>query len=156
MAGNSAATAAFLICRCGLRLCALPLGCVAETMRPLPLESIPGMPGFLLGLSIIRGAPVPVVSVSGLIGAAADGAISRFVTLKTGERRLALAVEQVIGVRELAPASMDEIPPLLRESGADLIAALATLDAELLLVLQSARMIPDSVWRTIDAGMSQT
>ena len=156
MARNSAAIAAFLICRCGLRLCALPLGSVAETMRPLPLESIPDMPSFLLGVSIIRGAPVPVVNLSQLIGDATDERISRFVALKTGERRLALAVEQVVGVRELDHDSINEIPPLLRETGADLISAMTTLDAELLLVLRSARMIPDSVWRTIDAQVQQT
>lgn len=150
MAGNDAASASFLICRCNQRLCALPLAHVAETMRPLPVESIPDMPPFLLGVSIIRGALVPVVNVAQLVGATSHDEPARYVTLKVDERQVALAVEGVVGVRELPPASVDEIPPLLRDSGSDLISAITTLDAELLVVLQGARLISEPVWRTID------
>lgn len=151
MARNDAVRACFLICRCDLRLCALPLETVAETMRPMPLESLPDMPSFVLGVSIIRGRPVPVVSLASLVGAADGAAFSRFVTLKTGGRLLALAVEEVMGVRELDPGSIEQVAPLLREAGSEVISAITTLDAELLLVLQSAHLIPESVWRTLAA-----
>lgn len=143
--------ASFLICRSDQRLCALPLEHVAETMRALALEALPGMPHFLLGVSIIRGAAVPVVNVAKLLGGAADTPPARYVTLKLGERRVALAVDDVIGVRALQPDSLAEVPPLLRELDSTAVSAITTLDAELLLVLQGARLIPGQVWDAIDA-----
>jgi len=120
-------------------------------MRPLALETLPDMPHFLLGVSIIRGAAVPVVSAAKLAGGAAATPPTRYVTLKLGERRVALAVESVIGVRVLPLGSLEEIPPLLRELDGNAVAAITTLDAELLLVLQGARLIPEQVWDAIDA-----
>jgi purine-binding chemotaxis protein CheW len=59
-----------LLCRVRERLCALPLAHVVETMRPLPIEPLGGMPGFVQGIAIIRGAPVPVVDAGALLGSA--------------------------------------------------------------------------------------
>ena len=44
-------------------LAALPLEHVVETMRPLPVEPLGDAPRFILGLSIVRGEPIPVVDV---------------------------------------------------------------------------------------------
>lgn len=149
MTRDSSASGSFLICRSNSRLCALPLEHVEETMRALPIESIPEMPSFLLGASMIRGAVTPVVNVAKLVCGMTDASHSRFVTLKLGERRVAFAMEDVIGIRQLDIASIEEIPLLVRELDASIIAAIATLDSELLLVLQSARLLPESVWKSI-------
>lgn len=155
MVKNSSASDSFLICRSSPRLCALSLQHVAETMRALPIEPLPEMPAFLLGVSIIRGAVVPVVNVARLLGATTNAQPARFVTLRLGDRQVAFAVESVIGVRELAAESIEEIPPLLCEADAGVVAAMTTLDAELLLVLQGVRLIPESVWDALDAQRAQ-
>lgn len=155
MVSDRSTLASFLICRSAPRLCALPLEHVAETMRALPIEPMPGMPPFLLGVSIIRGAVVPVVNLARLLGATANVQAARYVTLRLGDRQVAFAVERVIGVRELAAESIEDIPPLLCEADAGVVAAIATLDAELLLVLQAARLIPESVWDALDAHDKQ-
>ena len=54
-----------LIVMAGARACAIPLDYVAETMRPLPIEPVAGTPGFVRGVSVIRGAPTPVVDLKG-------------------------------------------------------------------------------------------
>jgi purine-binding chemotaxis protein CheW len=140
-----------LICRASACLCAFPLASVAETMRPLPTEPLPQAPAFVRGVSVIRGAPVPVVDAAELLGAGAAVA-QRYVTLKLGVRRVALAVEEVLGVRALPAATLADVPPLLRRSDADTVAAIATLDDQLLLVLRSARLIPETVWQALDAA----
>jgi purine-binding chemotaxis protein CheW len=134
-----------LICRVGERLCALPLGHVVETMRPLPVEAIAGAPHFVLGLAVIRGVPVPVVDTAELLGAPATS-VNRFVTVTVGERWVALAVSSVLGVREVATGSLHELPPLLHEASADVVAAIGRLDAELLLVLNATRLLPADAW----------
>lgn len=144
--------ASFLICSDDRRLCAFPLGDVAETMRPLPLQTVHGMPPFLLGVSLIRGAMLPVISLARLLGNAdpADALHFRYVTLKLGQQQLAVAVQEVLGVRQLGSAILADMPSLLREAGADTISAISTLDAELLLVLKGAHMIADDIWLALE------
>ncbi|HEY2928565.1 chemotaxis protein CheW [Piscinibacter sp.] len=134
-----------LICRVQARLCALPLAHVVETLRALPVEAVVGAPHFVRGLAVIRGAPVPVVDTARLLGEHA-GTGGRFVTVTVGERRVALAVDSVLGVRPVPAGSLHQLPPLLQEAGADVVAAIGLLDAELLLVLHSTRLLPDDAW----------
>lgn len=146
----------FLICRSHPRLCALPLASVGETMRSLPIQIIPDMPGYILGASIIRGAIVPVVDVANLLGVSGHSHRDRLVTLRFGERCVAFAVDEVIGVRKLDGETTQTIPPLLTAIEAGIIESMTMLDAELLLVLQAAHLIPDAVWNALDSkGMVQ-
>ncbi len=91
----------FLVVRAGTFACALPIDEVIETMRPLPVRPVAGMSPVVRGLSIIRGAPVPVVDLISLMTGDEPGEVSRYVTLRARGRILALAVPEVIGVRRL-------------------------------------------------------
>ena len=145
-----------LIVRIGARVCAIPLHDVVETMRPLPIEPVAGTPGFVRGVSVIRGAPTPVVDLRAVLedgeGSATYG---RFVTLKLGERRVAIGVDGVAGVRNLDSAQLGELPPLLRDVAADLIESIGTRDAQLLVVLRAARLVPEAVWTTLAAEVTR-
>ena len=146
---KDSATVTSLLCRVRERLCSLPLEHVVETMRPLPVQSLAGSPAFVWGVSIIRGAAIPVVDVGIVLGTHAPPKPTRFVTIRTGENQVALSVEEVLGVREITLASLRELPPLLREAAADVVYAIGTLDTNLLFALQGARIVPDSVWQAI-------
>jgi purine-binding chemotaxis protein CheW len=141
-----------LLCRVGKRLCALPIEHVSETMRPLPVVPLAGTPAFVAGLSVIRGSPVPVVDAERLVGKDEPGQLTRFVTVKVEQRCIALAVDSVIGVRTLASDSLRGLAPLLQQSGTDVVEAVGMLDAELLVVLKSARIVPEAVWKALDAA----
>ena len=134
-----------LICRVQGRLCGLPLEHVLETMRPLPTEGIAGAANFVRGLAVIRGAPVPVIDTARLLGVT-DAHADRFITVNAGERVVALAVDSVLGVRAVPALSLRELPPLLLDAAAQAVAAIGLLDAELLLVLRSACLLPDEAW----------
>jgi purine-binding chemotaxis protein CheW len=108
-----------------------------------------GVPSFLLGLSVIRGAPVPVVDLVAVVGVGQTDAISRFVSLKLGERRVAVAVGAVMGLRELDAVSVEEMPPLLRDARAEVVEAIGVLDARLLLVLRASRLLPKGFWQKL-------
>ncbi|WP_394778602.1 chemotaxis protein CheW [Undibacterium sp.] len=165
MGRDDTSAASFLVCRDERRLCAFALADVAETMRPLPLQTLQGMPPFLLGVALIRGAMLPVVSLARLLGKADTDndaphlhanfhsdihSHQRYVTLKLGSRQLAVAVQQVLGVRQLGSSTLADMPSLLREAGADVISAISTLDAELLLVLKGAHLIADDIWLALE------
>ena len=143
---------ALLICRVGARLCGIPLEHVLETMRPLPVEPLGHLPGFVDGLSLIRGRPTPVLDVHRLLGAPVEERTrQRYVTIRVGQRCAALAVDAVLGVRELDLTQLNELPTLLREPRNDLVVALGELDHELFLVLERSRLVPEAVWAALDA-----
>ncbi len=112
------------------------------------------MPSFVLGLAIVRGAPTPVVDGKTLLGTSEGNRSrpTRFVMLRIGERSAALAVDAVAGIRELAVDSLGELPPLLHDAAsAEVVSAMGMLDSELLVVLRSARVVPESVWAKLEA-----
>ena len=56
-----------LVVTAGAHACAFPLHHVVEIMRPLPIKSVAGTPGFVRGVSVVRGAPTPVVDLKALL-----------------------------------------------------------------------------------------
>ncbi len=159
----------YLICRSAGHLCALPLDRVREIMRPLPLERVAGgvadpAASFVLGAAIVRGAVVPVVSLAGLMGRRNTGDIgevgnpdqsasqARYVSLRLGARHAALAVDAVLGIRALAAIDASApMAPLIGMVEHAAVAAITTHDAEMLFVLQAARLIPDAAWAALSA-----
>jgi purine-binding chemotaxis protein CheW len=108
-----------------------------------------GAPEVVRGLSVIRGVPVPVVDLARLLGGGDYSAPTRFVTVRTGERSVALSVDEVLGIRDMAPAMQTDLPPLLRDARPDVVEAVSTLDGDLLLVLKAARLLPEEVWNLL-------
>ena len=138
-----------LVCRvCTLRA-AFPLPHVVETMRPLRVEAFAGAPPFVQGLAVIRGVPTPVVDLGTLLGSGEHAPPTRFVTLRVGEHRVAVAVESIEGIRELGRQETQELPALLKAANAGFIATVGTLDADLMMVLSAARIIPKETWRAL-------
>src|SRR6266849_4652749 len=132
-----------LAIRIGARICAVPISDVVEIMRPLPIEAWSGAPDGVRGLSVIRGTPVPVVDLGRLLGASSTCLSTRFVAIRVGERRVALAVDAVLGIREFAPALRTQMPPLLLDACAELVEAVGALDAELFTVLKACSVVPE-------------
>jgi purine-binding chemotaxis protein CheW len=144
-------TTFWLLCRVGSILCALPLEHVIETMRILPLERIAGAPAFVRGLSIIRGAPVPVVDVALVVGDEVTPSL-RLVVIRMAARTVALAVDSVVGITALAPVMFDALPPLLQEAAAGTIGAIGMRDSDFLVVLRSGRLVPEDVLALLDGA----
>jgi purine-binding chemotaxis protein CheW len=138
----------FLVFHVQQQLCAIPLGHVVEIMRPLPVEAISGVPEMVKGAAIIRGTPLPVLDLAALWQGGTEPP-RRFITVKAGERRLALAVTSVEGLRTLPTGVMGDIPPLLSGARANAVDALGALDSGLLMVLDASHIVPESVWTAI-------
>jgi purine-binding chemotaxis protein CheW len=137
----------------GARACAFPLHHVAETMRPLPIKPVAGMPGFVRGVSVIRGMPTPVVDLKALLeNSENSSSYGHFVTLNLDARRVAIGVDSVVGLRNLDLSQLGELPPLLRDVTSELIESIGTRDAQLLLVLRASHIVPDEVWTTLAAA----
>src|SRR5207249_3999514 len=118
MADDTPSGSRVLIVAVQSSVCALPLMHVIETMRPRPIEPVACALSFVRGISIIRGAPTPVVDLGALLGTS-DGAPGRFVTLRLAGRQVALAVDAVVGVREFDALTLQKLPPLLAGASKD-------------------------------------
>jgi purine-binding chemotaxis protein CheW len=143
-----------LICRVRSLCCALRVSHVVETMRPQPVEPLTAAPGFVMGVAVIRGVAVPVVDVGALLGSSEPARPTRFITLAIGKRSVALAVEGIIGARVLAHDALEELPPLLRDASLDAVERIGTLDASLLVVLRTARIVTDAVFGALTQDRS--
>lgn len=150
--GSAGATEPVLLVRTRAFLCALPIGVVVETMRPLPVRPAPGVPWFVRGLAIVRGAPLPVIDLGALLGASGELAGGRFITIRSGLRHLVLAVDAVVGVRNLDLATLATTPPLLVEALPAQVERLGALDGQTLAVLGTARLLADEVAEALDVG----
>jgi purine-binding chemotaxis protein CheW len=72
----------------------------------------------------------------------------RLVAIRVNDRTIALAVTAVLGLESITSAGL---PPLLREAAGEIIAAITVLDAEILLVLNAARIVPDGLLEDLAA-----
>ena len=145
------ATAVFLVCTLPSRSCAVPLDIVVETMRPLPLIPFSGAPGFVLGLSVIRGTAIPVIDAGMLAG---DRAVSagRFVTVRARGRTAALAVDGVVGLRTMTRASLDAFPSLLSNEESGAVRAVSARDPGIVVILDGVRLLPEEAWSQLESA----
>jgi purine-binding chemotaxis protein CheW len=127
----------------------LPLLHVIETMRPLPVEPVRGVPSFVKGVSAIRGIPTPVVSLGAVLGTA-DATTERFIILRLNDKQVALAVNAVLGVREI-DREIQELSPLLQGASKSAVETIGTLDRHLLTVLRTGWELPAEVWQALTA-----
>lgn len=150
-AARSEPSAFHLLCRAADRWCAIPLESVVETFRPFEVRSIAGAPEFLRGVAVLRGEPVPVVDAGVLLGRARTRA-ERLVAVRAGARRVALAVDAVAGTRELTASAAARSAPLLALAEPRVIDAVGVVDAQLLCVLSTARLISEELWVSLEEG----
>jgi purine-binding chemotaxis protein CheW len=138
-----------LVLRAGAHLCGIGVAQVIETMRPLPVRPLAGVPPFVAGVSVIRGEPVPVVELAALLTGEHQPA-ERYVTVRGGRSPAALAVDAVIGVRPIPDDAWHELPLLLDAIRGDLVEALCEVDTQPLFALRGARIVPEEVWAALE------
>jgi purine-binding chemotaxis protein CheW len=140
-----------VLVQAGSHRCALPVGVVLETLRPLPFRPLAGAPAEVLGVAVVRGSPVPVVDLALLVaGAPSASPARRWVMVRCGARAAALAVDGVTGIRRLPPGAATA--PLLAGAAQGALAALRVRDAELVVVLEASRLVSESALEALEHG----
>lgn len=129
----------FLILRAGALRCALPVSAVREVMRPLPIEAAYGLLPGVLGATIVRGKPVPVVSLDRLLHQPEE-APTRFVVVRTPGRDCVLACTAVESIMRLDGREWQKLPNLLQSLRA--AGQIAAADGDLVVTLEMGRVLP--------------
>jgi chemotaxis signal transduction protein len=68
------------------------------------------------------------------------------VAIDVDDRTIGLAVDAVIGVRDIEHDALHHLSPLLEGACGGAIIAVGALGAELLFVLQDSALVPASLW----------
>ena len=155
MQASSPTHRSMVVCRLAHVMVAIPIEHVVEAMRPLPLAVFEGMAEPFLGVAIIRGKPVPVLSGGKLMGVPSRAVPTRFVVLRAGRRTAALAVDALVGVRAVEVAAADDWHELARSIAAETSSAIGLLDQRLLLSVQAARIVPEATWERLAAALHE-
>jgi purine-binding chemotaxis protein CheW len=111
-------------------------------------------------MTVIRGTPTPVVDAAQLVVGSSHAAPSRFVCIRVRpangkERIVALAVDEVRGVMPLADSDLTALPALVADAPSEIVSAIGRVDAELMLVLEAAHVLPGEVWEQLAVAGSR-
>jgi purine-binding chemotaxis protein CheW len=145
-----------LLVRAGRWLCALPVPCVLETMREQAVRPLAGTPTFVRGLSLIRGVSTAVICLSTLLEGRASSERARLVLLRVGEGRVAVAVDAVHGLADLAELEMQALPALASEIRQQHVESIHRMDGELVVLLQTARLLPAELEQAVQVASGAT
>jgi purine-binding chemotaxis protein CheW len=121
--------AQLLLFRVGRELFGVGLGCVEEAVELEAVSPVAGMPNGMLGVVRVRDRLLPLYSPAGALGVA-PGAPAVALVARSGDRRVALAVDDVLDVLDVASADVrpapgdgDDVLGVVR-SGDDLVTVL--------------------------------
>jgi chemotaxis signal transduction protein len=106
---------------------------------------------------MLRGVPVPVINLRSLVVGderqAPAGPAARLVSLRAEPRPAALAVDEVLGVREIPLDLLYEVSSVLGAAAQGAIAGFGAADDQPLLFLAATRVVPESVWAALEAAL---
>jgi chemotaxis signal transduction protein len=84
-----------------------------------------------------------------LLGAGERTTPGRFVLVRVGARRAAIAVEEVLGVNVVESKSLDASPGLLSEVLPRDVTRIGVLDQSVLVMLEAGRLLSEDTWRAL-------
>jgi purine-binding chemotaxis protein CheW len=137
MTGSANRTA--LVFRVGARVLAADASEVAAVARRPALTRVPQAPAALAGLGVLKGRATPVIELAELLGGGGKGA---HVLVLRGENPVAVAVDQIEGIRERDDGAVDWID--LRATIAHVFAKAAVLEPRSLPAASAAEARMDS------------
>lgn len=150
---EDAATASCFVFRLGSEWLALPMALLDEVVSARPTHSLPHRRGAVkIGVLSVRGDILVHVSLAGLLGipddgttpAAANGhgrSAPRVVVLADGRGRLAISVDEVMGIHRYDPIVLRPVPATLGQSMISYASALLAMGDRIVGVLDGGRVL---------------
>jgi chemotaxis-related protein WspD len=150
---EDAATASCFVFRLGSEWLALPMALLDEVVSARPTHSLPHRRGAVkIGVLSVRGDILVHVSLAGLLGIPDDGATPagangqsrsapRVVVLADGRGRLAISVDEVMGIHRYDPVVLRPVPATLGQSMISYASALLAVGDRIVGVLDGGRVL---------------
>lgn len=122
----------YLLLRLGNEQYALPSGFVREIARWREPTPVPGAPPIIPGIINQRGVVLPVIQLGRLLGfaEASNGRTTRYLVASYEDTDMALLIDEVIDLIDLADAVREQVPASLNPQQARLLTAITWLNEQ--------------------------
>jgi chemotaxis-related protein WspD len=150
---EDAASASCFVFRLGAEWLAVPMALLDEVVTSRPTHSLPHRRGAVrIGVLSVRGDILVHVSLAGLLGIADDAAAPaaedahrrsapRVVVLADGRGRLAISVDEVMGIHRYDPVVLRPVPATLGQAMISYASALLAVGDRIVGVLDGGRVM---------------
>lgn len=127
---------------------------VQEVLRITEIAPVPGAPDYVLGIINLRGNVVTVIDTRkrfGLMPKEIDDA-TRIVIIETQSQQvIGILVDSVSEVVELRGSEIDSAPSVGTEESAKFIQGVASMDGELLILVDLNKLLTDAEWHEVSS-----
>ncbi|HUJ18443.1 MAG TPA: chemotaxis protein CheW [Nitrospirota bacterium] len=115
---------------------------VKEVLKSRDLTPVPNAPNYVLGVTALRGAVLPVIALSKRLGlpASARDEKSRILVVSVTDEDAGLIVDRVSGVVKIHPEAIRPVPETI-EHGAEYLKGIARKDDKLYILLDVERAL---------------
>lgn len=126
---------------------------VQEVLRVTEIAPVPGAPCFVLGIINLRGNVVTVIDTRARFGLPAGDVTdaSRIVIIESDKQVVGIMVDSVAEVVELRNSEIDPPPNVGNEEGSRYIQGLATIENDLLIVVDLNKLLTEDQWSEMSA-----
>lgn len=136
------------------QLFAIDVGYVQEIVRVPEVTPLPDAPRLIEGVIDLRGAVIPVVDLSRMLGRgrADEGLLARIVVLEIDGLVLGLQVDAATDVLTLDVRRLEAVPDLATQSGYDGVSAIVRRDGEAPVMVLCLETLVEKVHRSGSVG----
>ena len=126
---------------------------VQEVLREIEVAPVPGAPHYVTGIINLRGNVVTVIDSRkrfGLPEKEPDDS-TRIVIIEAGEHVVGILVDSVAEVVDLKREQIETSPNVGNDESSKYIEGVATLDGELLILIDINKLLTDEEWMELDS-----
>lgn len=121
---------------------------VQEVLRVTEIAPVPGAPDYVMGIINLRGNVVTVIETRkrfGLMPKEMDDS-TRIVIIESEDQVVGILVDSVAEVVDLRASEIESAPNVGTEESAKFISGVASLEGELLIIVDLNKLLTDEQW----------
>lgn len=122
---------------------------VQEVLRVTEIAPVPGAPSYVLGIINLRGNVVTVIDTRsrfGLMSSEVDDS-TRIIITEAEDQVIGIMVDSVAEVVDLNATDIEVAPNVGNEDSTQFIEGVASLEGELLIIINLNRLLTDEQWQ---------
>lgn len=125
---------------------------VQEVLRVSEIAPVPGAPHYVMGIINLRGNVVTVINTRSRFGLpqAENSDSTRIVILESDNNVVGILVDSVAEVVDLKADQIETSPNVGNDDSSKYIEGVATLDGNLLILIDINKLLTDEEWNELD------
>ncbi|HEC28900.1 MAG TPA: chemotaxis protein CheW [Gammaproteobacteria bacterium] len=126
---------------------------VQEVLRVTEIAPVPGAPHYVMGIINLRGNVVTVINTRSRFGLpqAENSDSTRIVILESDNNVVGILVDSVAEVVDLKADQIETSPNVGNDDSSKYIEGVATLDGNLLILIDINKLLTDEEWNELDS-----